>query len=162
MVAEKSKTEVMEILGSIKDPEIPVLAITDLGIVTDINLTKARNAVEVVITPTFVGCPAIEMIRSEISEKLLAAGFEEVKVTVSFETPWTSDKITQAGRQALKSFGLAPPPVLISDLEILPLATCPRCQGTDTELRSLFGPTQCRSIFYCFKCMESFEQFKPL
>jgi ring-1,2-phenylacetyl-CoA epoxidase subunit PaaD len=116
------------------------------------------------ITPTFVGCPALDMMKSEIKKVLMAYGVARVEIEISYRKPWTSDLISEKGRLALKEFGLAPPPMkaLIRDLDILEQAACPRCNGLRTELRSPFGSTLCRSIFYCHDCKESFEQFKPL
>jgi ring-1,2-phenylacetyl-CoA epoxidase subunit PaaD len=149
-------------LGEIMDPEIPVLSITDLGIIQGITIDD--HCVNITITPTFVGCPAIDAIREEITQTLKARGIEMVTVEVSYKVPWTSKNITERGRQALKGFGLAPPPneTLVEDISVLEYAKCPRCGGSNTELRSPFGATLCRSIHYCLNCRESFEQFKPV
>jgi ring-1,2-phenylacetyl-CoA epoxidase subunit PaaD len=149
-------------LDAVKDPEIPVLSLVDLGVITNIQL--GENSVDVEMTPTFVGCPAIDLMKSEIVEVIRQQGIENVNVTVSLKQPWTSDRISEKGRLALKQFGLAPPPSasLIDDIDLLEHAVCPRCNGTYTELRSPFGSTLCRSIHYCNTCRESFEQFKPL
>jgi ring-1,2-phenylacetyl-CoA epoxidase subunit PaaD len=149
-------------LDDVKDPEIPVLSLVDLGIIREIDIQQ--DSVKVTITPTFVGCPALEMMKSEITAKLLENGVREVSVAVSYSRPWTSDHISEKGKIALKNFGLAPPPpiALIDDLDILPDASCPRCGGTNTAMRTPFGPTLCRSIHYCHDCHEAFEQFKPL
>jgi ring-1,2-phenylacetyl-CoA epoxidase subunit PaaD len=122
------------------------------------------NKVSVEITPTFVGCPALEMMKQEIVEVLHKHGAAEVDVRISYKIPWTSDRISEKGKAALKSFGLAPPPSaeIIEDLDLLVHAACPRCNGTNTDMRNAFGPTLCRSILYCNDCREAFEQFKPL
>jgi ring-1,2-phenylacetyl-CoA epoxidase subunit PaaD len=116
------------------------------------------------MTPTFVGCPALDMMKSEIHEVLSKRGIDDVSIEVTFRKAWTSDLISEKGRIALKKFGLAPPPSreIFADLEVLEQAVCPRCDGTDTELKNPFGPTLCRSIHYCNVCKEAFEQFKPL
>ena len=149
-------------LEEVKDPEIPVLSLIDLGVITHIDI--APNTVTVEMTPTFVGCPALDMMKAEVVETLRKHGIENTHVHVSFREAWTSDKITERGKQALKKFGLAPPPDsrLFADLEILERPQCPRCSGTDTELKNPFGPTLCRAIYYCHSCREAFEQFKPL
>ena len=149
-------------LGEIKDPEIPVLSINDLGIIREIAIED--RCVKVTITPTFVGCPAIDTICQDITDTLKARGIKEVSVEISYRIPWTSNNITERGREALKKFGLAPPPdqTLLDDISVLEYAKCPRCEGRNTELRSPFGATLCRSIHYCLDCRESFEQFKPL
>jgi ring-1,2-phenylacetyl-CoA epoxidase subunit PaaD len=149
-------------LEEVHDPEIPVLSLVDLGVITGVSVNGGR--VDIEMTPTFVGCPALDMMKMEIREKLKLQGIEEIFITVSYRDPWTSDKITEKGRAALKKFGLAPPPKndLFTDLEILEHAQCPRCDGSNTTLKNTFGPTLCRSIHYCLDCREAFEQFKPL
>lgn len=157
-----TKDIVMEWLEEVKDPEIPALSLVDLGVITDVSIVS--NSVSVEITPTFTGCPALEVMKSEIAETLKAHGVSDCSVHVSYKVPWTSDNISERGRAVLKKFGLAPPPPagLFTELEVLERAECPRCGGTDTELRSVFGATLCRSIHYCSTCKEAFEQFKPL
>ncbi len=154
--------QIYEWLEEVKDPEIPVLSLVDLGVITEV--TIGNNAVKIEMTPTFVGCPALDMMKSEIVKVLQKHGIAEVQVHVTFRNPWTSDRISEKGKAALKKFGLAPPPVkeVFTDLEILESAQCPRCDGANTELKSLFGATLCRAIFYCHDCREAFEQFKPL
>jgi ring-1,2-phenylacetyl-CoA epoxidase subunit PaaD len=149
-------------LEEVKDPEIPVLSLIDLGVITRIEIAGESVCVE--MTPTFVGCPAIEMMKEEVLNTLKSKGVQSPKVVVNFRESWNSDKISEKGKLALKKFGLAPPPSnkLFTDLEILEHATCPRCNGTDTELKNPFGPTLCRSIYYCNHCREAFEQFKPV
>lgn len=116
------------------------------------------------MTPTFVGCPALDMMKTEIVAVLQSHGIDEVQIDVTFREPWTSDRISEKGKAALKRFGLAPPPFskVFTDLDILENAQCPRCDGSNTELKSPFGATLCRAIFYCHDCKEAFEQFKPL
>jgi ring-1,2-phenylacetyl-CoA epoxidase subunit PaaD len=157
-----SRANVMDWLESVKDPEIPVLSIVDLGVITDVVVSEDHVSVE--LTPTFTGCPALEMMKSEILEALTSHGIQNPTVVVSFREPWSSDKISSKGRAALLQFGLAPPSPssLFTDLEIIESAQCPRCHGTDTELRNTFGPTLCRSIHYCNHCREAFEQFKAI
>lgn len=155
-----SSQQIYQWLEDVKDPEIPVLSLVDLGVITDVQTNDGKVLIE--MTPTFVGCPALDMMKEEIEEKLKARGLE-VSIKVSFRVPWTSDRISEKGKDALKKFGLAPPPSnLIVDLDILEHAVCPRCEGTNTTLKSTFGPTLCRSIHYCLDCREAFEQFKPV
>ncbi len=162
MTTEIQREKVYEWLEAVKDPEIPVLSLVDLGVITDLQIQN--NDITVTLTPTFVGCPALDMMKSEIEKVLHEHGVEKVIVDVSFSKPWSSDMISAKGKLALKQFGLAPPPAgnLLTDLDILEHAICPRCNGDNTELRNAFGPTLCRSIHYCFACREAFEQFKPL
>ena len=156
-----SVEEIWRWMEELKDPEIPVLSLRDMGIIREIEVHG--QDVSVTITPTFVGCPALEMIKSDIRELLRSRGSKNVSVNVSYKEPWTSEMISAEGRQALKKFGLAPPAEgVFTDLEILEYATCPRCDGKNTELKTPFGPTLCRSIHYCHDCKEAFEQFKPV
>jgi len=158
-----SEKQILEWLNDVKDPEIPVLSLVDLGVITGIRITDDRVHIE--MTPTFVGCPALDMMRSDVITRLNKEGVNNVTVEVNFKKAWTSDKISEKGRKALKEFGLAPPPagkVLLEDLDILVHVPCPRCNGMNTQLKNPFGPTLCRSIHYCLDCKEAFEQFKPV
>jgi ring-1,2-phenylacetyl-CoA epoxidase subunit PaaD len=157
-----SITKVYEWLEEVKDPEIPVLSLVDLGVITEVKIDG--NQVSIELTPTFAGCPAMDVMKNEVIEKLKSKGIENVKVEISFRVPWSSEFISEKGKKALKQYGFAPPPSnkLFTDLEILENAICPRCSGTHTEMKSPFGPTLCRSIYYCLDCREAFEQFKPL
>lgn len=154
--------EIYEWLEEVKDPEIPVLSLVDLGVITSVEIIEDKVIID--MTPTFVGCPAIDFMKSEVEDTLKKQGIINVIVNLSFRIPWSSDRISEKGKLALKEFGLAPPSQsqLISDLEILSTATCPRCAGTNTELKNPFGPTLCRSIHYCYDCKEAFEQFKSI
>ncbi len=154
--------KVYEWLSGVKDPEIPVLSLVDLGVITNVSVDERKVTVE--MTPTFVGCPALEQMQQEVREVIEQHGASSVTVNISFKKPWSSDLITENGRAALKSFGIAPPQgrQLFADLGMLEHPACPRCGGTDTEIRNLFGPTLCRSIHYCHHCHEAFEQFKSL
>lgn len=157
------KEDVLNWLEEVKDPEIPVLSLLDLGVITEVVVHDKHVRVE--MTPTFVGCPAMDYMRNEVIEVLNRHGVSNPEVTVSLKTSWNSDRISEKGRAALKKYGLAPPPGLqavIQDIEILEHAPCPRCNGTNTVMRSPFGPTLCRSLHYCNDCREAFEQFKPL
>jgi len=158
-----STSEIYSWLEEVKDPEIPVLSLVDLGVITEV-LIEGKS-VKVEMTPTFVGCPAMDYMRSEVIEVLKKHGITNPVVEINFKNPWSSDKITEKGKIALKKFGFAPPPStyeIIDDLSILETTMCPRCNGTNTEMRSPFGPTLCRSLHFCFDCKEAFEGFKPL
>jgi ring-1,2-phenylacetyl-CoA epoxidase subunit PaaD len=160
-MAMYNSDDILKILEDVKDPEIPVLTIVDLGIINGIEFRDEVVCVE--ITPTFVGCPAVDHIKTEIISALHQKGVK-AEVHVNFSAPWTSDRITPHGRDALKAFGLGPPPKsdLIKDISILENTLCPQCGSLNTELKSLFGATLCRSIHYCLDCKEAYEQFKPL
>lgn len=148
-------------LEEVKDPEIPVISIVDLGVITEVRIKD--EAVKIELTPTFAGCPALDIMKDEIAAVLYKHGIQNLEIEVTYRISWSSDLISEKGKQALKLFGLAPPSsTVITDLDILPHATCPRCNGDDTELKNLFGSTLCRSIHYCNTCREAFEQFKPL
>jgi ring-1,2-phenylacetyl-CoA epoxidase subunit PaaD len=154
--------EIYQWLEEVKDPEIPVLSLVDLGVITHVDVTDDKVMIE--MTPTFVGCPAMDYMKTEVENVLRGRGIKNVEVVISFKKVWSSDLISEKGKQSLKLFGLAPPPSnkLFTDLEIMEIAICPRCNGSDTELKNPFGPTLCRAIYYCHHCREAFEQFKPV
>ena len=160
-----SEAEVWEALAEVPDPEIPVLSVVDLGLVHAVELDGERVRVE--LLPTFVGCPALELIRRSVAERLegMAA---RVEVEMTFAVPWTSDRITEEGRRKLRHSGFAPPgptgPArpLFATIPVRPRATCPYCGSADTALENLFGPTLCRTLFWCNRCRQPFEQFKAV
>ena len=156
-------------LAEVPDPEIPAVSVVDLGIVRSVELDAERLRVE--LLPTFVGCPATDMIRQAVAERL-AGMAPRVEVEVSFAEPWTSDRITAEGRRRLRDSGFAPPAgaagpagggqPLFATIKTRPRATCPWCGSPDTALENPFGPTPCRSIFWCNRCRQPFEQFKAV
>ena len=153
-------------LQEVMDPEIPMLSIVDLGIVRKVDIDGHTIAVE--IMPTFVGCPALDVIKEGIQERLesLAPGYT-VSVKVTLDEPWTTDRMTERGRQTLKSSGFAPPPTGSMPgrgnlIQLLPVAECPYCGSRKTTLENAFGPTLCRAIYYCRDCRQPFEQFKQV
>ncbi len=162
MISTITIKKVYEWLEEVKDPEIPVLSLVDLGVITEVEIDGDHIRVE--LTPTFAGCPAMDMMKHEVLEKLKINGVKNPQVEISFRVPWSSEFISEKGKQALKEFGLAPPPSnkLFTDLEILESAICPRCDGIHTQLKNSFGSTLCRSLYFCEDCREAFEQFKPL
>jgi ring-1,2-phenylacetyl-CoA epoxidase subunit PaaD len=149
-------------LAAIPDPEIPTISIVDLGVVWSVTLDDERVAVE--LLPTFVGCPALDVIRAAVEERL--AGVRPVvDVSFSFAEPWTTDRITDRGRLGLIAGGFAPPTAggSLGGSGIIPLdpaVPCPNCGSRRTRLDNVFGPTLCRSIRYCLDCREPFEGFK--
>jgi ring-1,2-phenylacetyl-CoA epoxidase subunit PaaD len=161
-----SETEVWEALAEVPDPEIPVVSVVDLGLVHAVELDGERLRVE--LLPTFVGCPALELIRRSVADRL--AGMAPlVEVEMTFAVPWTSDRITADGRRKLRDSGFAPPgPApssqgpLFTTITTRPRATCPFCGSADTALENLFGPTLCRTLFWCNRCRQPFEQFKAV
>jgi len=159
-----TEATIRELLLEVVDPEIPTISLVDLGVIKKIRINRDEE-VEVIITPTFVGCPAIDQMKLDIESCLLYHGISSVTVSISYESSWSSDDITQAGKEALRAFGIAPPgnsPRVVEDLDVLERAECPNCGHDVTEMKNPFGPTLCRSIHYCPSCKETFEQFKPV
>lgn len=156
-------------LERVLDPEVPVLTIADLGILRDV-IEHPHGRVEVVITPTYSGCPAMDQIRSDIVSELSADGYDDVTVTTVLSPAWTTDWMSQNGRRKLKEYGIAPPsgrgpsgPVPVS-LQSRPPAQqipCPRCGGLGREV-SRFGSTACKAPYVCTVCAEPFDYFKAL
>jgi ring-1,2-phenylacetyl-CoA epoxidase subunit PaaD len=151
-------------LAEISDPEIPVVSLVDLGVIRDVEVDGER--VRVGFTPTFLGCPALEVMREQMAERIRALGAEP-QVDVVVEDSWTTDRITPSGRRKLEEAGLAPPgPRPAAGPTLVQLRAhafrCPYCGSTDTRLDNLFGPTPCRSIRYCKACRQPFEQFKTV
>jgi len=154
---------VWEELAAIADPEIPAISLVDLGVIGEVRI--GPELVHVELLPTFVGCPAIEVMRQQIGERLTELGVaERVEVEVSFATPWTSQRISVAGREQLRRSGFAPPVMEGGDgldvLAVMPIAECPYCGSRNTTLENPFGPTLCRAIYHCTDCRQPFEQFK--
>jgi ring-1,2-phenylacetyl-CoA epoxidase subunit PaaD len=157
-----TQDQILTALHDVKDPEIPVVSIVEMGLIADVQVEG--EAVRVKITPTFVGCPAVEVMRVESERRLRALGVENVSVQITFDPPWNSNRISAEGRRKLREFGLAPPRPHNGHVDLiqLELIECPYCGSADTTLESAFGPTLCRAIHYCHHCQQSFEQFKPL
>ncbi len=154
--------DVLQALYSVKDPEIPTISVVDMGIITDVAVNA--DGVVVTMTPTFVGCPAIDVMRADVQSAVEGMGVANVTVNVTFDVPWTTNRLTEAGKQALLKHGLAPPQPYDLELELTVLdhMACPYCGSTNTELKSPFGPTLCRSLHYCHVCLQAFEGFKPV
>lgn len=150
-VAEKTIDEaaVMAVLETVPDPEIPVLTIIDLGIVRGI----AQNPPRVLISPTYTGCPATLAIEASIRDALDQAGFDQVRIERVLFPPWTTDWITERGRERLHAYGIAPPSPSVT-------AECPQCGSNDTVEISRFGSTPCKAQWRCSACLEPFERFK--
>ena len=158
-------------LTSIQDPEIPAIGLVDLGVIGSVALGDDRT-VRIELLPTFVGCPAIGVMQTEIERRIGELGVADVvEVRLSFDPPWTSDRITAHGRERLRLSGFAPPtPALPTEagsglteldvLAVLPVAECPYCGSRNTTLDNPFGPTLCRAIYHCADCRQPFEQFK--
>jgi len=156
--------QVWEGLAEIPDPEIPVISLIDLGVVKDVQVEGDNVRVE--FTPTFLGCPALEVMRDAMAKKVRELGGEP-HVQVVLDDSWSTDKITPEGHEKLRASGFAPPsPRAAQPLQLVELQRsgfrCPYCNSTDTKLENLFGPTPCRSVRYCNACRQPFEQFKTI
>lgn len=151
---------VYAILQHVTDPEVPVLSVLDLGIVRDVVIDE-HNELTVVITPTYSGCPAMDVIGMQIRMALAGRGFSKIKVEMQLSPAWTTDWMTEAGKRKLKEYGIAPPQfhrkkALFEEDAV----ACPRCNSTNTVLVSEFGATSCKSLYRCLNCKEPFEHFK--
>lgn len=153
ITADASEADVLTALARVPDPEIPVLSVVDLGIIHRVAVEPEH--IDVAILPTFVGCPALDIIRASIAEALADRFGRLVRVETTFEVPWTSERISPAGRVALKAAGIAPPSAP-EDVR------CPHCSSADVVMDSAFGPTQCRALFYCRGCRQPFEALKAV
>ncbi len=179
--ARPSQGEIWAALEEVPDPEIPAISVVDLGIVWSVRVSAAGgplvgdaiNRITVKLLPTFVGCPALEVMRETVRERLerLAPG-AIVEVEFGYAEPWTSDRITPQGRERLRTSGFAPPERAAAQgdedasplprVAVLPIATCPHCGSRRTRLESPFGPTLCRAIYHCSACRQPFEAFKAI
>ena len=159
-----TEAQVWDALAEIPDPEIPVISLVELGVVRDVAVDGEHVRVE--FTPTFLGCPALDVMRDAMAEKVRELGGEPDVLVISDDS-WSTDKITPEGREKLRAAGLAPPtPREASAPTLLQLRSgafrCPYCGSNDTRLENIFGPTPCRSVRYCTSCRQPFEQFKTI
>lgn len=156
---------IWNLLGSVTDPEVPVLSVVDLGIIR--KLWVRDKHVSITITPTYSGCPAMDVISMQIRMQLWQNGFDEVEIHTELSPAWTTDWMTEAGRSKLQAYGIAPPqyrknkfhtPGFFEETEEPVL--CPQCQSSNTRLISRFGSTACKSLYQCYDCHEPFDHFK--
>lgn len=162
-MAAKTKIEdIYTLLEEVKDPEIPVLSVRDLGILRDVSISNVGK-VTVVITPTYSGCPAMDTIEKDVNEKLQAEGLD-VEVITKIAPAWTTDWMTEEGRQKLEEYGIAPPAETTADKGSLfgqsKIVRCPRCKSEETSVISHFGSTACKAMYKCGNCLETFDYFK--
>jgi ring-1,2-phenylacetyl-CoA epoxidase subunit PaaD len=156
-----------EVLRSVLDPEVPALSVVDLGIVRDLRFDES-GAVVVRVTPTYSGCPAMQVIERDIVKALNEGGFESARVETVYQPAWTTDWITPEGRNRLREYGIAPPGPRDSSDELVPLmrakpaVACPFCSSRETERRSEFGSTACKALWFCRGCRQPFEEFKAI
>lgn len=155
-VHEVDKKTLFAFLEQIKDPEVPVLSIIDLGMVRDIKYND--DELELVITSTYTGCPAMDMIAADIRSQLTTLGFKKIKITQSLSPPWTTDWMSDAGKRKLQEYGIAPPDKRFSIPE--DGVECPLCHSNKTRLVSEFGSTACKALYQCNDCKEPFDYFK--
>lgn len=146
-----------ELLSSVVDPEIPVLTLQDLGVLRDISITDGE--VKVSITPTYSGCPAMETMCADIKSTLAAAGYEQVLVQQNLSPAWSTDWMTENGREKLRAYGIAPP-VKTNCGNPVGQIQCPQCNSAEVKLISEFGSTACKSLYQCQDCREPFDYFK--
>ena len=155
--------QVWAALAEVPDPEIPVISVVDLGVVRDVRVEGQRVHVE--FTPTFLGCPALEVMRAQMAERIAQLGAEP-EVEVVLDDSWSTDRITPEGREKLRTAGFAPPTPRSEGPTLVQLQSngfrCPYCGSRDTALENIFGPTPCRSLRYCRDCKQPFEQFKTI
>jgi ring-1,2-phenylacetyl-CoA epoxidase subunit PaaD len=163
-----SRDDIFAVLDGVKDPEVPVLSVIELGVVRDVEITAAR-AVTVVVTPTYSGCPAMQVIEEDILAALREHGVADAHVRRTYAPAWTTDWMTDEAKAKLEAYGIAPPGTAPSvDEDLIPLRRqadvlrCPYCKSGHTELRSEFGSTACKSIRFCNSCQQPFEQFKAI
>ena len=163
--------QLWHILKEVKDPEVPVLSILDLGIVRSVEVTAPQPGgageepiIKLVITPTYSGCPAMDVISMDIRLKLIEKGYRNITIEQQLSPAWTTDWMTEEGKQKLKAFGIAPPnpkqQFCITDMFKEEAVECPRCNSYHTELISQFGSTACKAMYRCLDCKEAFDYFK--
>lgn len=157
--------QVYDWLAQVSDPEVPVLTVMDMGVIRDVALLETGEGTEatITITPTYSGCPAMDMISMNIRMALMSRGIKKVHIQEQLSPAWTTDWMSEDGKRKLREYGIAPPvrksssQVGMFEEENVP---CPRCNSSDTELVSQFGPTSCKSLYKCRNCKEPFEHFK--
>jgi ring-1,2-phenylacetyl-CoA epoxidase subunit PaaD len=163
---DEEEKRIWKILEEVMDPEVPVLSVIDLGIVRKISpLPAIDNGWNIEITPTYSGCPAMDTIRTDIRLKLIEHGYKNVKITQVLSPAWTTDWMSENGKEKLKAFGIAPPnprqqvctPHMFQESEAV---QCPRCNSYSTTLISQFGSTACKALYRCSSCLETFDYFK--
>ena len=160
-----TEAQAWDVLARVADPEIPVISVTELGIVREVS--AGADSLEVVVTPTYSGCPATEAIERSIAEALREAGAAEVRVRTRLAPAWTTDWIAPEAREKLRRYGIAPPGAVadaaaVQPIGFVPRVDCPLCGSRNTERLSPFGATACKALYRCRDCREPFEHFKPI
>ncbi|MEO6882386.1 MAG: 1,2-phenylacetyl-CoA epoxidase subunit PaaD [Bacteroidia bacterium] len=156
------EAQIRNFLSEVMDPEVPVLSILDLGIVK--NIFSNGEKTEITITPTYTGCPAMKVIEDDIKSKLHEKGIQNVSIKTVYAPAWTTDWISESGKEKLKKYGIAPPEKTSSDKNSLTgkekKIQCPQCHSLHTEMISQFGSTACKALYKCLDCLEPFDYFK--
>jgi ring-1,2-phenylacetyl-CoA epoxidase subunit PaaD len=157
-----SEADIFTLLDAIPDPEIPVISIVELGVIR--RVSSQDKTVEVTITPTYSGCPAMKQMEDDVRKKLLENGFETVNIHMVYQPAWTTDWLGAEAKLKLQKYGIAPPEESTSDKSFLSgkpkQVTCPHCKGRNTVLVSQFGSTACKALYKCQDCLEAFDYFK--
>ncbi len=157
------KQRILNILSDIPDPEIPVISIVELGVIRDAK-DLGNNSIEVIITPTYSGCPAMKQMEDDVVSKLKQNGFNTVNVKMVYSPAWTTDWLSQEAKLKLQKYGIAPPEESTTDKSFITgkhkAVTCPRCKSKNTLLVSQFGSTACKALYKCSDCLETFDYFK--
>ena len=161
--SQYTKEQLWEFLSKIPDPEIPIISITELGVVRNIELTD--NKVVVTITPTYTGCPAMKVFEDDIISTLKSKGIKTIEIKTIYSPAWTTDWIPDEAREKLRKYGIAPPIKGTEDKGVLfssrvKTVKCPRCNSNNTTLKSQFGSTACKALYQCNDCLEPFDYFK--
>ena len=154
---------ILALLEDVTDPEIPVLSLSDLGVIREVQADQDGSKVTVTITPTYSGCPAMTTMEIDIRDRLLRAGYKSVDVVTVLSPAWTTDWMTEAGRKKLREYGIAPPVGAAGRGALLgmdPNVACPHCGASDTRRISEFGSTACKALYQCNQCHEPFDYFK--
>lgn len=158
MVASRPQVaEVWSWLGEIPDPEVPALSIVDLGIVRDVRWTDKVDELVITITPTYSGCPAMDMIANDIRAAMKQHGIEQLQLQTQLSPAWTTDWMSDPAKERLRAYGIAPPPLISITT---PSVRCPHCGSDQTEMVSRFGSTPCKALYKCLSCLEPFDAFK--
>jgi ring-1,2-phenylacetyl-CoA epoxidase subunit PaaD len=158
----QSKESIFSLLSEISDPEIPVISIVELGVIRDVIISG--KDIEVIITPTYSGCPAMKQMEDDVRKKMQEQGFENIKITTVYNPAWTTDWLSEEAKLKLQKYGIAPPEESTTDKSFLTgkpkHVTCPRCKSKNTVMISQFGSTACKALYKCNECLEVFDYFK--
>ena len=158
-----NEENILSILSEIPDPEIPVITIVELGVIRNIHVVDKKN-IEITITPTYSGCPAMKQMEDDVRKKLHEKGFENINIKMVYSPPWTTDWLSPEARIKLQKYGIAPPEESTGDKSFLTgqhkSVACPRCKSRNTQMVSQFGSTACKALYKCNDCLEAFDYFK--